>query len=205
MTSLVAVIPVANLAAANAALEAQGFGPGNFSVPCYTGAGVTHAALHCWNNPAFFAAVQALPNVAVDIGTGDDKVRTQALIEAQGATWGSKSPWLPDTGTVTAGEMYRYPETNGEYSLWSIIQTFNRSTFNAPPETYPALCRRVRNPYATEPWRQPIDQYDAYKLVNAFTGEPDKCTHNGKTWEVTQADGAGNNVWEPGVFGWTEV
>jgi len=30
-------------------------------------------------------------------------------------------------------------------------------------------------------------------------------THNGQTWEVAQADGAGNNVWEPGVFGWVEV
>ena len=29
----------------------------------------------------------------------------------------------------------------------------------------------------------------------------DKVTHNGKTWEST----ADNNVWEPGVYGWTEV
>ena len=28
---------------------------------------------------------------------------------------------------------------------------------------------------------------------------------NGRKWQVTQADGAGNNVWEPGVFGWTKV
>ena len=28
---------------------------------------------------------------------------------------------------------------------------------------------------------------------------------NGFTWKVTQADGSGNNVWEPGVFGWTKV
>ena len=27
----------------------------------------------------------------------------------------------------------------------------------------------------------------------------------GFTWKVTQADGSGNNVWEPGVFGWTKV
>lgn len=29
----------------------------------------------------------------------------------------------------------------------------------------------------------------------------DKVTHNGKTWEC----GIDNNVWEPGVYGWTEV
>ena len=33
----------------------------------------------------------------------------------------------------------------------------------------------------------------------------DTCTYSGKTWKVTQADGSGNNVWEPGVFGWTQV
>ena len=29
----------------------------------------------------------------------------------------------------------------------------------------------------------------------------DHVTHNGKTW-VSDYD---NNVWEPGVFGWTEI
>lgn len=27
---------------------------------------------------------------------------------------------------------------------------------------------------------------------------------NGFTWKVTQADGSGNNVWEPGVYGWLD-
>jgi len=213
--SIVAICPVASLVAHNATLDAAGFGPNNFSVPCYVGAGAQYAALHCWPDTPFADAVKALAGVVwqegpLQIGTDpetgdpittlDPVYRTNALIEAQGAVWGAQSPPLPDTGTVTAGEMYQYGD-----SLWSIIQTFDRSTFSAPPETYPALCRRVRNPYATEPWRQPIDQYDSYKLVNPFTGSPDRCEHNGSTWEVTQADGAGNNVWEPGVFGWTQV
>jgi hypothetical protein len=87
--------------------------------------------------------------------------------------------------------------------LWSCIQTFDRTTFPLPPSNYPALIRQARVPGTAVPWRQPIDQFDAYKLVNPFTGEGDLCTHNGDTWYVTQADGAGNNVWEPGVFGWT--
>ena len=29
----------------------------------------------------------------------------------------------------------------------------------------------------------------------------DRVTHNGVTWEST----IDNNVWEPGVYGWTEV
>lgn len=43
------------------------------------------------------------------------------------------------------------------------------------------------------------------KSADKFITETDECTHNGFTWKVTQADGAGNNVWEPGVFGWTKV
>ena len=30
------------------------------------------------------------------------------------------------------------------------------------------------------------------------------CTHNGKEWFVSRGDGSGNNIWEPGTFGWTE-
>ncbi len=43
------------------------------------------------------------------------------------------------------------------------------------------------------PWEQP-DNANPYMMG-------DKVTHNGKTW-VSDVD---NNVWEPGVYGWTEV
>lgn len=198
--SLVAIIPVESMSSANDLLEAAGYGRNCFSVPCYTGAGCTHGAFHAWDNPDLFALVKSFPEVVWEESDGPPPDRFRALVEAQNAKWGAQAPQLPDTGTVTAGDLYQY-----EDSLWSIIQTFNRTTFNQPPETYPALCRRVRNPYALEPWRQPIDQYDAYKLVNPFTGNPDRCTYNGQTWEVTQADGAGNNLWQPGVFGWQVV
>jgi len=69
----------------------------------------------------------------------------------------------------------------------------------------PALIRQAIVPGVVTPWKQPIDQYDAYKLKNPFNGLPDQVTHNGDIWKVVQADGAGNNVWEPGVFGWTKV
>jgi hypothetical protein len=69
-----------------------------------------------------------------------------------------------------------------------------------------ALVRRwARVPGSVAPWVQPLDQFDAYKLLNPFTGQPDKATHNGQTWRVSQADGAGNNVWAPGAFGWVVV
>ena len=200
MSSMIAIIPIASMAAANATLDEAGFGPRNFSVPAYTGAAVTHGALHAWHQPAFEAAVQAIPGVVVDIGEGDPVTRTKALIEAQGAKFGAQAPALPSSGNVTAGSLYRYGDR-----LWSVIQTFSRTTYPADPATYPALIRVVHEPGVVAPWKAPTDQYDAYKLVNPFNGKPDQCTHNGKTWVVTAGDGSGNNVWEPGVSGWTEV
>lgn len=203
--SISALVPIAHLLAANAALEAAGHGPENFSVPAYAGTGATHAALHCWDSPEFLSALQAIPQVTILSGLVngidlDSIARTEKIIEDAGAQWGSESPALPNSGTVTAGMLYQFDE-----ALWYVIQSFSRSTYNAHPNTYPALIRRVRNPQAVESWQQPIDQYDAYKALNPFTGQPDQATHNGETWYVTGVDGSGNNVWEPGVFGWTIV
>lgn len=101
---------------------------------------------------------------------------------------------------MTAGTIYQRDE-----GLWYCIQQHDRSTFGGDPAQYPALIRRMRRPGEVLPWVQPIDAFDAYKLVNPFTGEPDQCTHAGQTWRVVQADGAGNNLWQPTVFGWAVV
>jgi len=205
--SMVAIIPVANILTANDTLNntaqvagKKSFGPNNFSVPAYTGAAATHGALHSWSDAEFETAVKAIPGVVWEISNGDPITRTQALITAQGAKWGAQAPQLPSTGNVTAGSLYRFDNL-----LWSVIQTFSRTTYNAHPSTYPALIRTVHEPSVVAPWKQPLDQFDSYKLVNPFNGKPDQCTHGGFTWKVTGADGSGNNTWEPGVFGWTKV
>ena len=203
--SLVAIIPVANLISANATLSEQGHGEHCFSVPAYNNTGPTHAALHAWDDPAFAAHVKALPGVVTEESSGDPVARTEALIDAQGAKWGAQAPMLPTSGTVTAGTLYQYAEPDESVTIWSVIQSFSRTAYSAHPDTYPALIRRIRSPYVRELWRQPIDQYDAYKLVNPFTGKPDESIHAGQDWYVSAADGDGNNVWEPGGFGWTAV
>lgn len=43
-------------------------------------------------------------------------------------------------------------------------------------------------------WKQPLGSEDAYN-----TG--DKVSHNDKHWESS----IDNNIWEPGIYGWTEV
>ncbi len=128
--SLCAILPVANMVAANASLEAQGFGPGNFSVAAYAAPTATHGALHAWNNPAFAAAVKTLPGVAWEESDGNPVTRTQALIAAQGAQWGSRAPDLPVGGDwpngshpVTASTLYRWTDD----TLWWVIQAHDRA------------------------------------------------------------------------------
>ena len=123
---------------------------------------------------------------------------TQQLIASQAAAWGEQAPALPSTGNVTAGSYYKLGG-----SMWYVIQTFNRSTYGAAPGTYPALIREVRSPYSVAPWRQPIDAFDSYQLVNPFTGKPDRCTEGGLTYESKIA----NNVWSPSGYpaGWQQV
>jgi hypothetical protein len=198
--SFSAIIPVAQMAAANQALAAQGFGERNFAVPCYGSTGITHAALHAWGDPAFVAAVKAIAGVVWTEEASDPVAKTAAMITARGAVWGDQAPPMPATGNVQANAMF---QRDGQ--MWRVIQAHNRSVYGGDPAQYASLMRQIRNPYTVAAWRQPIDAFDAYKLVNPFTGQPDRCTHNGSTWRVTQADGSGNNVWAPGAFGWTQA
>ena len=204
MSNFSASIPAANMQAANAflagtdgdPLNTNNYGPNNFSVPAYAGPTASVALLHAWGDPAFEAAVASIPNVTITQGT-DPTASTKAAATANGSTWGSDAKSL--TGSVSPG-LYR----DAENVLWWVIQSYDTAIWS-DPTAIPALVRRAKVPGQAEPWVQPLDQYDAYKLVNPFTGTGDLCTYGGFTWNVTQADGAGNNVWQPGVYGWTEV
>jgi hypothetical protein len=203
--SLVAIIPVTSLLAANSTLEAANFGPSNFSVPAYTGSAPTHAALHAWPDAVFQAAVAALAGVVIagppEEGEPADPVsRTNALIELQGAQWGAQAPELPvgndypgNTHPVIAGTLYRW--TDG--SMWSVISDHDRAVYGGDPAQYPAIIRRVRDPNVVGPWHQPLDPFDSYRLINPFTGQAEECTKDGKTWFTT----LDYNVFEPGTVG----
>ena len=192
-----ASISTSNLQSANAELERQGFGPNNFSVPAYAGPSPSVAILHCWNDPGFEAAVAAIPGGTIQQGLATPSETVVQLCNTKGVDWGGDAPLL--TGSVTPGLYY---DTAGV--LWWVIQAYNTSTY-PNPALIPALIRRAKIPGRRIPWVQPLDQFDDYKLLNPFTGKPDECTHQAKSWKVSQADGAGNNIWEPGVFGWVEI
>lgn len=199
--SFTAIIPVAQMAAANAFLENAdrvagrgSWGPDNFSVPAYAGAAPTHAMFHSWDIAGFREDVEQIAGVVIRDGS-TPLANTTAAATAAGATWGQDAK--PLTGIVTPG---LYVNDDG---LWWVIQQYDTAIW-PDPLLIPALIVRARVPGEIVPWYQ-TGQHDAFKLVNAFTGLPDRCTYQGKTWKVTQADGSGNNVWAPGVYGWTEV
>ncbi len=62
------------------------------------------------------------------------------------------------------------------------------------PSTTRSLYRKFTPTGVIAEWIQPLGALDAYPLGS-------KVTHNSKTWEST----VNNNVWEPGVYGWTEI
>lgn len=83
-------------------------------------------------------------------------------------------------------DRYQY---NGE--LYAVIQPHTPQE-GWEPDKVPALWKKVSLEEWPE-WVQPTGAHDAYDLDA-------KVTHNSKKW-VSNID---NNVWEPGVYGWTE-
>ena len=79
-------------------------------------------------------------------------------------------------------------------TLYKCVQA-HTSQADWTPDATPALFAKVLIPDAEtiHEWEQP-DSTNPYN-------KGDKVTHNGKTW-VSDVD---NNVWEPGVYGWTEA
>jgi len=216
MSNFSASIPVADMQSANDILNntagtpgVVSYGPSNFSVPAYNSPSPGFALLHAWGDAEFEAAVAAIPNVTIqhpivttnpgnpDTINDNPQEMTSELASKSGAEWAADAK--PLTGQVTPG-LYR----DTDNVLWWVIQAYDTAIY-PDPLLVPALIRVAKVPGETLPWQQPLDQYDAYKLVNSFTGLPDQSTHNGFTWKVSQADGAGNNIWEPGVFGWVQV
>ncbi len=91
--------------------------------------------------------------------------------------------------SYTAGKRIKYSGV-----LYSVLQD-HTSQADWTPDAAASLFAKVLipDPDVIPEWEQP-DSTNPYSAG-------DKVTHNGKTW-VSDID---NNVWEPGVYGWTEV
>lgn len=86
-----------------------------------------------------------------------------------------------------AGDRVRY-----ESLLFKCLQA-HTSQDDWTPDTAVSLWVRVAEPVEWPEWIQPTGGHDAYN-------KGDKVSHNDKHW-TSDVDG---NVWEPGVYGWSE-
>ena len=97
--------------------------------------------------------------------------------------------WTPDSYPYFAGERVLY---NGLH--YRCIQN-HTSQADWTPDTAVSLWVEIANPTQEWPeWKQPAGAHDAYN-------KGDKVTHLEKHW-VSDIDA---NVYEPSVYGWTEV
>lgn len=97
------------------------------------------------------------------------------------------SPWAYPIA-YTVGQLRCY---NGK--LYRCVQA-HTSQADWTPDTAASLWSVAADPAEKWPaWSQPVGAHDAY-------AKGGKVSHNGKHW-TSNVD---NNVWEPGVYGWTE-
>lgn len=91
-------------------------------------------------------------------------------------------------------DVFSYGVNNvGDIQLYQVLQA-HTSAEQWTPDTATSLYKAIGIDASGIPkWVQPLGATDAYM-------KDDIVTHNSKTW-VSDID---NNVWEPGVYGWTE-
>lgn len=183
-----AIIRADQADAANAVLEAGGFGPGNFSIPLRAGSGPadragTHVGMQCIaRRPAFRAAVGALESQPA---TNTCEITDGALLQvtfgaqvaAKSLDWSDPTLWFQNPVMIGDRRTYNGKEWESlvDYNVWGPPVGWREVV----AEGYPA-------------WVQPTGAHDAYTL--GF-----RVTHLGQNW---QSDFVAN-VWEPGVFGWS--
>ena len=115
---------------------------------------------------------------------------TASLTEAEAVAATCLYPkWSGDSVQYTAGQ-----RVQDDGILYTVLQA-HTSQPDWKPADAPSLFAKVLIPDPTviPEWEQP-------ESTNPYS-KGDKVTHNGKIW-VSDIDG---NVWEPGVYGWTEV
>ena len=79
-------------------------------------------------------------------------------------------------------------------TLYKCVQA-HTSQADWTPGAAPSLFAKVLIPDA-----ETIPEWEQPDSTNPYS-KGDKVTHNGKTW-VSDID---NNVWEPGIYGWTKI
>lgn len=132
--------------------------------------------------------VDAALFVANRDATLDDLLRAEDMTAAEIAELVSLYPAWANATAYAIGNLAGY---GGK--LYKCVQAHTSQTDWTPPIAV-ALWVECAPDGVILPWRQPTGAHDAYPLGALVT-------HNGYTWQSDYAA----NVWEPGVFGWTNL
>lgn len=118
--------------------------------------------------------------VMAEAGQIDDT--TAAENASQFAEWAYPVAYKAGAIRLHAGRLYRCVQAHTSQENWT-------------PDAAASLWAEIADPSEEWPkWAQPIGAHDAYSAGA-------KVSHSEKKW-TSDLD---NNVWEPGVYGWTEV
>ena len=98
--------------------------------------------------------------------------------------------------TYPAKTIFSWGTTEGgDKQLWSFISDYQPQEIYTPDQDNSHYKKVGITEDGYEVWTQPLCAEDAYRIG-------DIAYHIDGLWKCTQGDGAGLNVWEPGVFGW---
>lgn len=116
---------------------------------------------------------------AVNIALDDTEAIEATLLFPK---WSASGEYVTGDRVSYEGVLYKCLQAHKAQEAWT-------------PTAAPSLWAKVLipDPGVISEWEQP-------NSTNPYM-KGDKVTHNGKTW-ISDID---NNVWEPGVYGWSEV
>ena len=114
------------------------------------------------------------------VKTADDT--TAVAVKALYPDWRADKAYNKGDRVLYNGTLFSCLQSHTSQDTWS-------------PSVSPSLWAEVLipDPEVIPDWKQP-------ESTNPYM-KGDKVKHNGKTW-ISDVD---NNVWEPGVYGWSEV
>lgn len=115
------------------------------------------------------------------------KTATECLSDEQAESVTDLYPYWGEEIEYAVGDRRQY-----DGLLYRCVQAHTSQADWTPPAVPALWVRTWTEPYPE--WVQPTGAQDAYNAG-------DKVSHNGKHW-VSDIDA---NVWEPGVYGWSEV
>jgi hypothetical protein len=106
--------------------------------------------------------------------------------------------WRPEV-KYPAGKRLTYGVNGvGDPQLYLVLQEHTSAAEHMPDKAVSLYKPIGLTEDGIPEWAQPYGESDAYEIG-------DVVYHNGVKWECTEGDANGKNIWEPGVYGWTEV